>query len=314
MALITTSGYSFKSYDPVVIKAKNKTRKSSQMKLLPLLAYIRIPGNAFSFLVRRMLRWSRGTAALRQEPKDNLFVYLQDGHDAAETRAAGLLARYQLEPLIRLSTASLYRKNLYLLDVLEKATDGLHLPFHDHRAIKALDVGSQDWYYVFALERWLQRNNRTSDDQVDLTGVELDGYEIFADFHSRKDYALAYVEQTGNPNVRYEIGDFLKCTKSGHDIVFMFYPLVLRYQVLLWGLPLRYFAPGKMLQQAAALTRPGGWLVVFCHNLSEHQALLKLAHERNEYRLLRAGQVVSTLIDFQGEANDNRFSIWQKWI
>ena len=235
------------------------------MKLIPLLAFTRIPGNAFSFWVRRMLRWSRGKPKLRQESKDGLFAYLQEGHSEAEERAAALHARYQLEPLARLSTTSLYRKNLYLLDTLEKATQDLPLPFCDTRIVKALDVGSQDWYYVFALERWLQWHNRKNAEPFELTGIELDGYEIYADFHSRRDYAQTYVEQTGNPKVHYEIGDFLEPREGEFDIIFVFYPLLIRYQLLLWGLPLRYFAPKSILSQAASLTLSGGWLVVLCH-------------------------------------------------
>jgi hypothetical protein len=282
------------------------------MKILPLLAFTRIPGNAFSFWVRRMLRWSGGKPKLNQESKDNLFAYLQEGQSEAEARAVALHARYQLEPLARLSTATRYRENLYLLDALEKATHGLPVPFRECGVIKALDVGSQEWYYVFALERWLQWHNRKNVDQVELTGIELDGYEIYADFHSRQDYAQAYVEQTGNPKVRYEIGDFLDSRERGHDIIFIFYPLLLRYQVLLWGLPLRYFAPKSILLQAAGLTRPGGWLVVFCHTLREHEVLLDLGQAAGDYQLLREGQVVSKLTDLHGETNDSRFSVWKK--
>jgi len=282
------------------------------MKLLPFLAFTRIPGNAFSFWVRRMLHWSRGKPTLNQESKVDLFAYLQEGHCEAEAHAIELHARYQLEPLAQLSTAALYRKNLYLLDTLEKATQGLTLPFCDFRVNKALDVGSQDWYYVFALERWLQWHNRKNVDRVELTGIELDGYEIYADFHSRRDYAQAYVEQTGNPKVRYEIGDFLDNRDGEHDIIFIFYPLLLRYQVLLWGLPLRYFAPKSILSQAAVLTRPGGWLVVFCHTLREHEVLLDLGQATGDYQLLREGPLLSELIDFQGETNNGRFSIWQR--
>ena len=282
------------------------------MKLLRLLAYTRIPGNAFSFWVRSRLHWSRGKPVLCQEPKNDLFAYLQAGRGEAEARAVALHDRYRLAPLARLSSRALYRKNLYLLDTLETATKGLPLPFGDRRVATALDVGSQDWYYVFALERWLGRHNRTPDEPVELTGIELDGHEIYADFHSRRDYAGAYLEQTGNPKVRYLIGDFLKLKGGEYDIIFIFYPLVLRYQLLLWGLPLRYFAPERMLVQAAALTRPGGWLVVFCHCLREHEALLEFAGAAGGYQLLREGEVGSNLVDFAAETNDRRFSIWRR--
>ena len=281
------------------------------MKALRLLAFARIPGNAFSFWVRRSLRWSRGTPALCQEPKDDLYSCFQQGRSEAEARAAELHDRYRLADLARLSTRALYRKNLDLLDTLEKTTQGLPLPFPEGRAIKALDVGSQDWHYVFALERWLQRHNRKSGEPVEVTGIELDGYEIYADFHSRKDYAQAYAEQTGNPQVRYRIGDFLKWREGGQDVIFLFYPLVLRYQLLLWGLPLRHFAPISMLKQAAALIRPDGWLVVYCHTLREHEALLELATAAEAFQLLREGRLSSELVVPDIQTNDRRFSIWK---
>jgi hypothetical protein len=120
------------------------------------------------------------------------------------------------------------------------------------------------------------------------------------------------VEQTGNPKVSYKIGNFLECMDGDLDIIFIFYPLLLRYQLLLWGLPLRYFAPQKMLSKAAAMTRPGGWLVVLCHSLREHKLLLKFAQAIGEYQLLREGRVLSNLVDFHGETNDTHFSIWEK--
>jgi SAM-dependent methyltransferase len=281
-------------------------------KLWPLLACTRIPGNAFSFWIRQTLHWSRGTPTLYQESKVDLFAYLKEGRREAEAREADLRAHYQLDPLARLSTAALYRKNLYLLDTLDKATKGLQLPSLGSGVVKALDVGSQDWYYVFALERWLQFHNRLKGRQVHLKGIELDGYELYADFHSRQDYAKAYVDQTGNLEVRYELGDFLKSREAGFDFVFIFYPLVMRYQLLLWGLPLRYFAPQCFLAQAATMTRPGGWLVVFCHTLREHEIFLELGRATKAYQLLREGQVLSNLVDFHGEVNDSRFSIWRK--
>ncbi len=282
------------------------------MKLLPLLAFARIPGNALSFWLRKKVRCSRGKPELHQECKEGLFDYLHQGRREAEARAALLYHRYHLEPLARLSSASLYRKNLYLLDILEQATQDLPFPFPEERGIKALDVGSKDWYYLFGLERWLRWHNRKKDEPVELTGVELDGYQIHAGFHTRQEYAEAYLEQTGNPEVRYRTADFLEYRGGGQDIIFIFYPLVLRYHLLLWGLPLRYFAPQKILAKAAALTRPGGWLIVLCHTRREHELLLEFCRGRGEYQLLREGGVVSNLVDFQGEPEESHFSIWKK--
>ena len=282
------------------------------MKLLRLLAFTRIPGNACSFLLRRMIRWSRGKAVLRQEPKDDLFAYLSGGRHDAESRAAELHERYDLEPLARLSTRSRYRKNLYLLDSLEKATQGLSLHVRESRGITSLDIGSQDWDYVFVLERWLRKHTRSNGEPVKLTGIELDGYELCAGFRSRIDYATAYAEQTGNPDVRYVVGDFRKWREQGHDILFLFYPLLLRYHQLLWGLPLHVFDPEGIVVNAAIATRSGGWLVVFCHTIPEHERFLELCRKNGAFTLLREGKLLSTLVDYYAETLDRRFSIWMK--
>ena len=178
--------------------------------------------------------------------------------------------------------------------------------------IKAIDIGSQDWYYVFALERWLRKHNQMSGEPVKLTGIELDAFELCAGFRSRIDYAMAYAEQTGNPDVNYVVGDFRKWRENGHDILFLFYPLVLRYQQLLWGLPMHTFDPEGIVANAALSTRPGGWLVVFCHTIPEHNKFLDLCRKSRAFALLREGAVLSTLVDFYSEIRDRRFSIWVK--
>lgn len=278
--------------------------------LFRLLAFLRIPGNAFSFWLRTACRWSRGMPELEHEPKADLFAYLHEGRPAAEQRAAELHDHYQLAPLAQWSTAPLYRKNLYLLDVLEQASNGLPLPAMEADTVKALDVGAQDWYYVFALERWLRQVNHCP---VFLKGLEVDGYARYGDFHTRRDYAQAYAAQTGNPQVVYEVGDFLRSREIGYDFVFLCYPLLIRYQVLLWGLPLRYFAPQRFIDQAVAALRLGGWLVCLFHNPREQVVAMELVAASGCCRLLREGQAPSDMVNFQGEVDESRFAVWQKY-
>lgn len=281
-------------------------------KLKPLLAFTRIPGNAFSFWIRQTLRWSRGTPTLFQEPKDTLFAYLKVDRKAAEARESDFRERYGLEPLAQMSTTALYRKNLYLLHTLENATEGLDFSPMLGSACKALDVGSQDWHYVFGLERWLKFYQSSRGRSVALDGIELDGYGIYSDFHSRRDYAHAYAAQTGNANVRYCIGDFLKMPVASYDFISIFYPFVTRYQLLLWGLPLRFYSPPNFLSQSAALLRSGGCLLVFCHSQAEQDAFLELGRKSGKFTLLRHGPVLSDLVDFHQDIRDRRYSIWQK--
>jgi hypothetical protein len=279
-----------------------------------LLAFVRVPGNAYSFAFSRLLRWSRGKPELWQEGKENLFAYLGAGAPAAEARERTYLARYDLAPLKALSTANLYRKSLYLVECLEKAHEGIGPPepASPGAPLRAADAGSQDWHYVFGLERWLARPGGGKPRPVDLTGVELDGHGIYADFHSRKDYGEAYAAQTGNPAVRYVVSDFLKWKAEGLDVVTAFYPFVTRYALLLWGLPLRFYAPERFVAHAAAMLRPGGRLIVFNHTDEEHGIFLRLGRGTGNLELLKEGPLRCDLVDFHEDAADRTFSIWRK--
>ncbi|MEO7424817.1 MAG: hypothetical protein ABI036_06500 [Fibrobacteria bacterium] len=279
-----------------------------------MLAFSRIPGNAVSFWIRRTLRWSRGAPSLPHESKENLFAYLPD-EDAgqAEMRERDLRSRYRLATLADASTRALYRKNLYLLDMLEQAWGGLGKDEGEGgMPVKALDVGSQDWHYVFALERWLRYRNAPPRRRVELKGVEVDGYGIYPDFRSRKDYALAYAAQTDNPDIVYEVGDFLQTEGGGVEVLTWFYPFVTRHHLLLWGLPLRFYRPAGLLAKAAGLVKAGGRMLVFTHTLQEHALFLELGRAAPGLTLEREGQVKSRLVDFYRDVADRRYSVWRR--
>ncbi len=334
-------------------------------RLWTMLAFSRIPGNAFSFWIRQTLKWSRGAPTLPHEPKENLFDYLgianhelnnpqgakpagrnpllensgesPDARKEAERREGELRERYNLAPLRKASTRALYRKNLYLLDILEQACGGLDIPgareaepgsstkatssskFEGQKIprflpspLNAIDVGSQDWHYVFALERWLRYANAAQGRDVKLKGVEADGYGIYPDFRSRKDYAQAYGAQTGNSDITYEVGDFLKTTGNAADVLTWFYPFVTRHHLLLWGLPLRFYRPEKLLEKAAASLKPGGWMLVYTHTQNEHELFKELGKKARGFALVREGQARSRLVDFYKAVADRRFSLWKK--
>ncbi|MSP26781.1 MAG: hypothetical protein EXR75_16890, partial [Myxococcales bacterium] len=222
----------------------------------------RSPLNAVRFALRRTLRFRRGTPTLVDETKEALFDYLTGAERTdAETRERELCRRYQLEALRGRSTRIDYRENLYVLDALEQlmGEHPLGASTAAAQSLRVVDVGSKNFSYAFALERFMSRHASTPPRVVQLTGVELDGFVVYRDFYSRADYAGAYLAQLPDGAARYEVADF--CEFPGvFDVVTMFFPFVTESALLSWGLPLGSFAPENILRHALAVA-PSGLLL-----------------------------------------------------
>ena len=231
-------------------------------------AFLLAPFNALAFALRQRLGWRRGPPRLGNEPKEpGLFAYLpNDRRTLAESRAQALLQRFDLHWLHEHSSRTTYRDNLFVIDLLDRLVPPSLLP---NSEVRALDVGSQDFRYATALERWLSRAGVDSGRKVSLQGVELDGNVIYRDLRSRADHADAHALLTGNPEVRFRIASFLEVHETGLHVVFCFFPFVLPYALLRWGLPMSEFAPDALFRHAASVLRPGGVLIVVNHTLEE---------------------------------------------
>lgn len=276
--------------------------------LAATLGWLRAPGNAFGFLVRQKLAWSRGECRLANEDKAELFPWLAGAErERAEACEREFRARYGLEVLHACSTRLHYAENLALLEVLERLFAQQPRPRPELAPLRALDVGCGSFQYATALTRFLARATRA---EVELVGLELDAHGIYDDGHSRADHARAHACLAG-PGVAFEAGDFLALRPSPLDVVTLFYPFLTRHALLAWGLPLAHFRPHELLAAAVASLRPGGRLVV-ANQTSEEFALLRKLLARHPLTLVTQASFASKLVPYAERTSERIGSLWRR--
>ncbi|MBL9024444.1 MAG: hypothetical protein JNL21_19770 [Myxococcales bacterium] len=284
---------------------------AGRVDLTPLV-YLRAPLNQIAFWLRSSRNPSRRPPRVVDEPKDDLFGYLEDDREALEAtiRARDLERRFDLQALRRASTREVYRHNLYVLDLLDK-----HLtPYVGVTAdsLRAVDAGCQDFRYATALERWLKHTGTLVPRQVELDGIEVDGQGIYEDRSTRASHGEHHAALTGNPRVRYRVEDFCKAKDRGLDLVFAWFPFVLPYALVQWGLPLKLFAPHLFFQRAADALARDGVLVVVTHTDEERAALAELLAGIDSLKIVESVSAQSKLIHYWDDVTERAITIAQK--
>jgi SAM-dependent methyltransferase len=277
------------------------------------LTLLRAPANELAFGLRSRLRWSRGRAQLVDEPKDQLFAHLGAGdRGVAEALEERLRATYALEALRAASTCRVYAANLDLLDGLERLCGDLPIPSGPDAAVRAVDVGCGDFHYATALAHWLARRTVPAR-RVVLRGLEVDGFGIYADGHSRADHARAHAAAAAwtAGHVQFEVADVCRVRLPEQDFVAVLYPFVFAYPLLQWGLPLSRFRPAQVLRRAATLLRPGGLLVVANQTAAEAERTAELLANAPLQRLRGVGWA-SRLVPYAAATAERRATVWQR--
>jgi len=284
-----------------------RLRVGGTLDATPLL-FARAPLNAVRFALRRAVGWRRGAPVHPNEDKAELFAFASDPAERArlEARERELREAYDLTALRERSSCEVYRENLYVLDLLDRHV-GQALRERRAPAVRAVDVGSKDFRYAFALERFL-RHASESERKVSLVGVEIDGHVVYSDLHSRADHGEAYARETGNPDVTYWVGDFLRRSDGDLDVVFFFFPFVLRYALVRWGLPGEHFAPEKLFAHARALLRPGGLLVVVNHTHEERDRQLAILAATG-FEVIASAAAESALVDYAANVAERSITV-----
>jgi len=228
--------------------------------------------NRIDFPLRQRIAWERTGLGFKQESKHALFDYLpEDGRKQAKEREVLLRSAYHLDNFYNNSTCQQYREALYYLDLLEAAIDAAAPTLPD--TLTMADIGVSHWFYVQTLHALLKWWHCPDGRQLKLHGFECDPYRVYANLHSRFDYAIAHIGKLADV-------DFHPYAFSKHpptfNLVLMLFPFVFQHDHLQWGLPGNYFNPQDLLLAAWQSLQSGGLLITVNQGAEEHQAQLKL--------------------------------------
>lgn len=185
--------------------------------------------------------------------------------------------------------------NYQYLDLLDRARH--QFLWQPEPGTHLIDVGSKNFYYAPALHAFFQPQS--------LTGIEVEGYRLYQDGHSRFDYAMAYIR--GLTNTQYRVMDFCDFNEVVDGIT-CFYPFLEPKALVRWRLPLKFFRPELLAQTMARVLRPKGF--VFMVNRGEGEGVIaKELMANTELRLVGQFTCSDPLTDWNGPPV---VSLWKK--
>jgi len=171
--------------------------------------------------------------------------------------------------LILNSSEKIFNLNLYLLDIFDK-----FITKKSNKNITVLDIGSKNWDYVKSEYTFFN----SFSENILLNGIELDAYRMNTHFYNRYEIAKFYTKDLAKTN--YITDDFLT-HKQKYDYIVWILPFILKYPLLKWGLPLKYFKPEKMLIHALELLKPEGELFIINQGEEEYKVQQELYKNLN---------------------------------
>lgn len=201
------------------------------------------------YRISERVRWSRG--AFVEAPAGSLpDVSREQGE-----RIAALREAYQVQFEARLSVATAL-KNYEYLDVLRQLAEVV--PMAHRRGGVLHDVGCASFGYVAALDVFFAPDS--------ILGVEVEGYRLFQNGHTRIDYATGYLE--AYPHAHFKIADYSRVDATA-NIILAWFPFVSPGAILAWRLPLTLLAPLDIFVRVRRNLCPGGVFIMINHGLEE---------------------------------------------
>lgn len=208
--------------------------------------------NSIDFFLRRKIHFSRINYTEKNENKADLgfsdFEVKQENY---------LLNKYNFEDYKNNSTVANYCQNLYILALLDK-----YLLVNPTEKISILDIGSKNWYYVRSEYSYFRKYCT----ELQLDGVEIDAYRLYANFYNRLEVAKFYMK--GLSGVNY-ISDDVRNINNTYDYIIWILPFVLIEPHRYWGLPDKYFNPHNLFKHAHSLLNSKGKMFII--NQGEHE-------------------------------------------
>lgn len=226
--------------------------------------------NKLDFFIRSQIRFSRKYSG-KNEPKEGLFLDLPpEKTKNIQEKEEYYYKKYNLEKLKNNSTKLTYLENLSVIELLEE-----NFPENiTDKELKILDIGSKNWPYAYAEYSFFKFMAGQND--IYLTGIEIDAYRRYLNLHSRYDYAMYHTKDLSN--TRYIAGNFLDHIEK-YDYIVWFLPFVTRYPLIKWGIPMEYFKPTEMLKHACSLLNPDGKMIITNQNEEEYSIQERLLLE-----------------------------------
>ena len=210
---------------------------------------IRSLRHGFWYGVSERFRWSRGVFA--ETPARQLCTV---NLEQAE-RIAALRDRYQVQFEQRMSAATSARNYEYL-DLMDRGWRDSKI---DRPAGGELcDIGCASFWYAAALHTFFRPDR--------MVGVEVEGYRLFRDGHTRIDYAAGYLSHL--PNARFVVADYTAFGEPA-DIITAWFPFLTPAAILAWRLPLSLLAPQPLFRRIQHNLRPYGLFFMVNHGLDE---------------------------------------------
>jgi SAM-dependent methyltransferase len=169
--------------------------------------------------------------------------------------------------------------NYEYLDILDRAwaESGLTRPCGG----VVCDIGCASFWYAATLQAFFGPR--------ELVGVEVEGYRLFRDGHTRIDYASGYVSELSN--TRFVVADYVACELPA-DVITAWFPFVTPAAILAWRLPLSLLKPERLFARIHHNLRPDGLFVMVNHGAEEAAlagALCSAAGLRRSFQFAEPG-------------------------